>query len=594
LKSKQVLNIDWDAAWTGRAQITDEGWMAEMAIPWATLRYPTPEEGLAAVWSVNFMRGARRLGETSGWVSWPRSYSPYHMQFAGELRGLEPPPPRTNVQVRPYTLAREERTGGESTLSGFERAKLGGDLKWAVSTSTVLDLTVNTDFAQVDADEQVVNLDRYSVFFPEKRAFFLESASIFDVGYSLFTPFYSRRIGLEGGRPVPLDAGLRLTRSTSGGQLGALLVRQRATDFAPASHFGIGRLSRNLGRGGARLGGLVVARHDGAFEDEPATTNVVATLDGYARLSPTARVTAFASGSTTRGTDTPGDGLASYLWLRNEADWGYVGFIQDVATKHYEASTGFIFRRDIILNSPAATLDWRPAWRPALVRNFDPGFFAYVYHQPSDGAFLQADLRVRPIGIVFKNSADVSFSVGPSWQTLSAEEAMFFRPLGTELTEGDYRYVRARVEANSDLTARWVASAEVETGGFYDGRLTTLAAEVLARPSPHATFSGRYEANAARSLGPAATDVTSHLVGTEARLAPNPRVQLVAFYQYNTLAELGAWNIRLSYEFRPLSYVYLVFNDARSYASTTDRMAQPDARSDQQQVIFKVSYLTQF
>jgi hypothetical protein len=305
-------------------------------------------------------------------------------------------------------------------------------------------------------------------------------------------------------------------------------------------------------------------------------------------------VTAFASGSTTRGTDTPGNGFASYLWLRNEADWGYVGFIQDVATKHYEASTGFIFRQDIVLNSPAATLDWRPVWRPASVRNFDPGFFAYVYHQPSDGAFLQADLRVRPIGIVFKNSADVSLSVGPSWQTLSAGEAMVFRPLGTELTEGDYRYVRARVEANSDLTARWVASAEVETGGFYDGRLTTLAAEVLARPSPYATFSGRYEANAARSLGPAATDVTSHLVGAEARLAPNPRVQLVAFYQYNTLAELGAWNIRLSYEFRPLSYVYLVFNDARSYASTTDRMAQPDARSDQQQVIFKVSYLTQF
>jgi hypothetical protein len=516
------------------------------------------------------------------------------MQFAGELQGLEPPPPRTNVQVQPYALAREKRAGGASTLAGFKRARFGGDIKWAVSTSTVLDLTVNTDFAQVDADEQVVNLGRYSVFFPEKRAFFLESADIFDIGYSLFTPFYSRRIGLEGGRPVPLDAGLRLTRSTLGGQLGALLVRQRATDFAPASHFAIGRLSRNLGRGGARLGGLLVARHDDAFAGKPATTNVVATLDGYARLSTTARVTAFASGSATQGAAGLGDGFASYLWLRNEADWGYVGFVQDVATKHYEASTGFIFRQDVILNSPAATFDWRPSWRPHAVRNFDPGFSAYVYHQPSDGAFLQADLRFRPIGIVFKNSADFSFSVGPSWQTLSAEEAAFFRPLGVKVTEGDYRYVRARIEANSDLTARWVASAEVGTGGFYNGHLTTAAIKGLVRPSPHATFQGSYAVNAARNLGLTGQGPTSHLIGAEARLAWSPRLQVISFYQYNTLAELGAWNVRLSYEFRPLSYIYLVFNDTRSFSSMTDRMTQPDARSDQQQVIFKVSYLTQF
>lgn len=589
-----TFNIDWDAAWTARAQITSEGWTAEMAIPWATLRYPTPEEGRAAAWRVNFMRGVRRLGETSGWVPWPRSYSPYHMQFAGELRGLEPPPPRANVQVRPYMLAREERSGGERTLNGLERAKLGGDLKWAISTNTVLDLTFNTDFAQVDADEQVVNLDRYSVFFPERRAFFLESASIFDVGYSRFTPFYSRRIGLEGGRPVPLDAGLRLTRSTPGGQLGALLVRQRATDFAPVSHFGIGRVSRNLGRGGARLGALLVARHDDAFQDESARTNVVATLDGYARLSPTARVTAFASGSTTRGADAPGDGFASYLWLRNNADWGYVGLIQDIATKHYEASTGFIFRQDVILNSPAATLDWRPGWRPASVRTFDPGFYAFTYHRPSDGAFLQADLRLRPVSIVFRNSAEVSVNAGPSWQTLDAREAAVFRPLGAELAPGNYRYVRTRLEASSDLSARGVGAVEVETGGFYDGRLTTLAAEVLARLSPHATFSSRYELNAARSLGRAASDMTSHLVGAEARLALNPRVQLSALYQYNTLADLAAWNVRFSYEFRPLSYLYLVFNDARYHVPTARRHAAPNRFDSTQQLIFKLTYLAQF
>ncbi len=588
-----TFNTNWDAVWTARTHITAEGWTTELAIPWATLRYPAPQEGEAPIWGVNFMRGTRRLGETSGWVAWPRSYSPYHMQFAGELRGLEPPPPRMNARVQPYVLLREERTGGESNLDNLDRAKFGGDLKWAVSTSTVLDLTVNTDFAQAEADAQVVNLARYSVFFPEKRAFFLESAGTFDLGYSLFTPFYSRRIGLENGRPVPLDAGLRLTRSTSTEQVGALLIRQRETDFSPASHFAIGRLSRNLGRGGARLGGLVVARHDGAFEDEPATSNIVTTVDGYARLSPTARVTAFISGSRTSGRALPGNGFASYLWLRNNAEWGYVGFLQDIASKHYEASTGFIFRQDVLLNSPAATLDWRPSWRPNAVRKFDPGFSSYVYHRLSDGAFLQADIRVTPIGIAFKNSAYMSLSTGPTWQTLDAEEAAFFRPLGAEIAAGDYRYTRVRLQANSDLTARMVASSNLEIGGFYDGRLSTFAAEMLARPSPHITFKGRYELNAARDLGTAAEEVTSHLVAAEARLALNPRLQFLAFYQYNTLADLGTWNVRLSYEFRPLSYIYLVFNDARYFVSTTQRMAQPALFEPQQQFFFKVNYLAQ-
>lgn len=589
-----TFNIDWDAVWTARAHIGPSGWSAELAIPWATLRYPAPRPEIETVWRVNFMRGSRRLGETSGWVPWPRSYSPYHMQFSGELRGLAPPPPRANLQVQPYLLGREERTDGRSTLDGIDRARVGVDVKWAASTTTILDLTVNTDFAQAEADQQVVNLARYSVFFPEKRAFFLESAGTFNVGYSLFTPFYSRRIGLVNGQPVPIDLGLRLTRATSSGQTGALFVRQRSTSFAPVSHFGILRLSRNLNRGGARLGGLVVARHDGALGDEAASTNVVATLDGYTRLSPTTRLTAFLSGSTTNGADDTGYGLASYLWLRTNADWGYLGLLQDIATQDYIAATGFVFRRDVMLNSPAFSLDWRPNWRPDAVRNFDPGFSAYIYHRPSDGAFLQADLTLRPISVAFKNSAEISLSGGPSWQTLDAVEASFFRPLGVALAPGDYQYVRASLAANTDWSAQWVVSGNVETGGYYDGRLTTLTAEFLARPSPHAALKGRYEVNAAQALGVAGADVTSHLWGAEVRLALNPRLHALAFYQYNTLADLSAWNVRLSYEFRPLSYLYLVFNEARYFVPTAERMAQPDRFAPQQQFILKISYLAQF
>ena len=322
------FNRDWDAVWSARTQVTDAGWVAEIAIPWSTLRYAEAE---VPVWRANFFRRLRRADEIHAWYPYSRSLTPYYMDNAGQLLGLKPPPPARNLRIQPYlTFQQDEIDGNSDTKPDF-----GGDLKWAITPNSVLDLTVNTDFAQADADRQVVNLTRFSVFFPEKRAFFLESAELFEVGGSAVAlPYFSRRIGLDPtGQPIPLDAGGRFVYRSSTQSLGGLVMRQRRAGETPAALFGVGRYSRNIGERG-RVGGLVTVRQDERLGELAAVQNTTASIDGYMRPFGALQVNGMWSQSWTD--DGTGSGAAAYTWIRHQSNLGYFGHIQGLVTDAYK------------------------------------------------------------------------------------------------------------------------------------------------------------------------------------------------------------------------------------------------------------------
>ena len=583
-----IYNRDWDGVWDVRTSVTNRGWIVEMAIPWYTLRYPEA----ATQWGINFVRNIRRHNEITGWSLWPRVYSPYRMDYAGVLEGLEPPPPSTNVRVRPYLVMRDDRSGTRNDLFDAVEPEIGGDLKWAMTPSTVLDLTVNTDFAQVDADRQVVNLTRFSVFFPEKRAFFLENANLFRTGSSeTALPFFSRRIGLDNaGQPVPIDAGLRLVSRTPRRSLGGLVVRQRSNDRTPTSHVAVGRFIQNIGSTN-RIGALATVRHDEGFAGTPSVLNAVGTVDGQFRFTQTLTLRWMASASGTQ--HEGGEGFSTYAWLADDSNWGYLGHLQAIISEDYNPGVGFVSRRDLIVTSPAGNVDLRPDWKPRFVRRFEPGFISYVYHRLSDGQFQEAWLSIMPLNVEFQNGAEISFRIEPNWQELEAEDVGFFRPLGIELAPGNYQYVRYNTEVQSDLSRTYSGAVELTVGDFFNGTLTNLEVSARLAPSPRVALSAAYEYNRAEGLGINKEEEVSHLLGPELRLALNPRLQFNAFYQYNTVANQANWNVRFSYEFRPLSYLYLVFNDARYFIHNSTRRTDPERFATQQQAIIKVTYLRQ-
>ncbi|MEL6616604.1 MAG: hypothetical protein AAFQ43_12755, partial [Bacteroidota bacterium] len=202
-------------------------------------------------------------------------------------------------------------------------------------------------------------------------------------------------------------------------------------------------------------------------------------------------------------------------------------------------------------------------------------------------------VRVTPVSVAFQSGARATVSVRPSWQELDADEVRFFRPLGAPLAAGSYRYVQVSGAVSSDPSRRITGGLSASTGGYFDGRLTTLEVNASAAPSPRLAVALRYELNDARGLGVETLDVRSHLVGADVRVALSPRLQATAFWQYNSLADLASLNARVSWEFAPLSFVYLVVNDSRFYVPTTDRMATPEAFLSEQQGVLKVSYLRQ-
>jgi len=566
------VDVEFDAVWTARTARTDRGWTVEIAIPWQTLRYRLG----GTSWGINFQRVTRGTNENSGWSPWPRVATPFRMDYAGLVTGIEPPPPSRNLRVLPYALG-ERRDGRD-----VERSKghVGGDLKWAVSPSAVLDVTVNPDFGHADVDRQVVNLTRFSVFLPERRQFFLENRSLFFSGNgSRFEPFFSRRIGLDdSGNPVPIKAGGRFSLRSGPGAFGALAVSQDGADSSSDSQFGVLRYVANFGAQN-RLGGLVTTRHDA-----DGRTNIVGGVDGFWRMTTTSFVRGTVTGSTTNGS---GSGLGAFLWTANEASWGYVGYVSEVVTSGYDPRAGFILRKDYVRIGPAVFLDWRPAGRPSWIRRFRPAAILEHYVSPSSGALQESWLSIRPMTVEFQNGGLLQYEFQPNWQRPSAP----FRPLpGIDIAAGAYDYSRHLVTIQTDPSASLAVRVEGATGGYFDGSLHTVRGVVQATPDPRLAVSTDYTLNRLVDVGATQKSVSTHLLGLETRVAANPRLQFVTFTQWNTSARQLSANARLTWEYQPLAFFNVIYNH-RTAVSGLDVSTLPPAGS--RQLLVKVTWLLQ-
>ncbi|WP_052733008.1 carbohydrate binding family 9 domain-containing protein [Hymenobacter terrenus] len=581
-----LYDREWDALWKVRTTRTDSGWVCEMQLPWATLRYPSGGKSNPADstgWFVNFNRIARRQNQISGFPGYPRAYSTYRMGYVAELRGLQPPPASANIRVAPYVVVQNDRRreADDQPMTSETKVKVGGDLKWALNPHAVLDLTVNTDFAQADADRQVINLRRFNVFFPERRQFFLENAGLFAPSTPLFQPFFSRTIGLgDNGLPLPLTGGARYTDRTVGRGIGGLYVRQKEDDFAGGqnpAHFGVGRYLKNYGKQN-NVGLLVTSRYDEAGQGRASGQNTTFTVDGLIRPSQPLTVQYLLSGSLDRGPG--GEGLAGYVQASYSTNQFFISTSHSLISARYRPAMGFVARQDLIYHNPYGYLIWRPSWKPKFIRSIEPDFSADIYQGASDGRFQEGVFSMSPVFFLLQNGGSVYVKLEHNRQNLPVD----FDPVGILIAKGSYRYNRIEARFATDPSSKLYFRATGSSGGYYNGTLRRADGSLRYSASAHAALSLDGEYNALRGVGIEKANQEAWLLGPELRLALNPRAQLTAFYQYSSAARLARWNVRASWEFQPLSYVYLVFNE----------LANNQLDSRQQQTIGKVSYIKQF
>ncbi|MDW3195008.1 MAG: DUF5916 domain-containing protein [Cytophagales bacterium] len=580
-------DIDWDAIWQARTSITYNGWIAEIAIPWKTIRYPHLDNENQQ-WGIQIYRNRRIINEISAFSPFPQTYPSARMDYAGLLKGIQPPPPaKTNIRIQPYALTSiEKHSTSDSQEEVDPDIKIGGEVKWAVSSNDVLDLTFNTDFAQADVDRQINNTSRFSVFFPERRQFFLENASLFGINVNRRTgdegaihiqPFFSRRIGLdEESKPIPIVAGARFVHGSATTNYGGIAIRQEGDSLTSATNFIVGRYSKNFGKQN-RVGGLMT------IKNQPEKSNITFTTDGFFRLNEVHSLNTLVSYS--QDSNSAGKGLSAIgQYYYNTNKW--IGWwTQSIITKNYNPEMGFISRQDVIGTTPGVIRTFRGEKLPfkKWIRAFEPSVAIQFFHQASTGDLIERKYVLNPFYLNLQNGGYIGYGLNTNYQNLKES----FVPLEVEIIPGEYDYLRHFFLASTDPSKKISVSGFVDWGNYFDGDLSSLDLTFKFVPIPHISLSTRYNRIGFSKVGVDQISKKVDLYAIEGRFAVNPRIRLTGIYQKNSENDLENINVRFTWEYQPMSYVYLVYNE-RTFID------DPQEQQSEQQGILKLSYVKQF
>ncbi|MDZ7345927.1 MAG: carbohydrate binding family 9 domain-containing protein, partial [candidate division KSB1 bacterium] len=558
----RMWNIEWRGIWRAAAARTADGWSAELEIPFRTLRYPENADG-ERTWGFNVYRVIRRKNEEVMWQSWMRGGGGFHrVSQAGVLRGLtDLPRSGWNIELKPIGVL------GRTKEQGFaveNTAHLGVDAKWEVSPGLVLDLTMHPDFAQVESDDERVNLTRFELFYPEKREFFLENAGLFEFGtQGTFEPppflmFMSRSIGIKDGRATPLIGGVRLSGRVGRQTIGLLDMMSSGEGKDPRTNFSVFRYKRDIGASNY-IGFAATDRRNGA------EANTVAGLDASFWLKPTLNFQTFIARTQTSGRG--GDDFAGRAALEYSGDrFGLSADVLQVGPE-VQAAMGFVTRTDIRRVAAFGRYTWRPGGLG--IRKID--FFL-------NGARitrLDGEIQDRRLGQFIETEWE-------SGETLAVFNFASFTRLNEGFTmngripipPGDYD---SRENGFMLSTSRKRAfSAELMAGiqRQYEGRIDNAMLSLNWTPTSHLALEARHQFSRVRLPW---GEFDSPLASLRVIYSFSTRLTAQTWIQYNRLDDRLVLNARLHYLYRPGSDFYLVFNDERNQDGNTPFPNRKDA-----------------
>ncbi|MDT8340362.1 MAG: DUF5916 domain-containing protein [Longimicrobiales bacterium] len=545
------VNEDWRGVWEVAATRTPTGWSAEFLIPWRSLRYPADR---VQTWGLNVMRFVQRTQEETLWRGWERDGGGFRrVSRAGPLTGLADLPRRPfNLEAKPFLLGRrtQERAPGADHLDATEDAEVGLDLKTELRPGLVLDLTVNTDFAQVEVDDQQVNLTRFDLFFPEKRDFFLENAGIFEFGQrGFFEPppylmFFSRRLGIGSGGEVPILGGARLTGRVGRQTVGLLSVATDAAGETDEEVFNVLRVKRDVGE--SAYVGLMATDRRGSG---PANSVLGGDVQLYPH--PTLEVSAFASRSFTEGAGGEGWVYRAALdWTRDL--WG--GLLQFLTVEGgARADMGFVTRTDIRRYQGSLRRSVRPGVLGIRKVDFRPNGQV----QTTIGGRFQ-DWEFGP-SLSFDLESGGSVSLGASWGATRVDED--FPVAGrVPVPAGRYRTDEVTLSASTTSARPWQLSGNARRADFFGGDLVSWGGTVSVTPVPAFSLSAGFTRNDVELPG---GDFVSDILSLRTTWAFSTTLVTSALVQYNSLTDNVQANVRLNLIHRPGSDLFLVFTEER-------------------------------
>ena len=553
------FNKNWDGSWTVATTTDGEGWYAEFRIPFNTLRYA----GDAEIWGFNVMRRIRRLNEESFWTPVPREFNLYRLNYAGDLEGLRPPFRRL-ATVTPYLLGSTARDYANAA-DFIQDGNVGGEVKFQVTQGLTLDVTYNTDFAQVEVDDQQLNLTRFSLNFPEKRPFFLENAGFFSVGGGGADLFFSRRIGIAGGQPVPIRGGARLSGRTAGLNVGLLHIETRAEDeLADAHGYSVARLAKELPNR-SRVGGLFVNKGgpDGDFNRTYAADVSVGVGEALTISSFVSRTDDAESADDEYALDLSGN-YSSRDWTvtaqAREIGEGFnpeVGFLPRRGYRYYQGHVMYKIRPDSssVSSGRQRPMSWLREIRPHI------SWFTYQSRKTGVEQGFEESARIH-IDSHWEWPSGAQIHTGANFNT----EGIYapFQILGTDVTipVGTYRGWESQIVMNSNAAARFSATSRINFGSFLTGNRWGGNGSVTFRPN--ASFSTSARINYFNVDLPQGQFETV-LLGMNFGYFFTPRIYVQSLVQYSNQADSWSANLRFGWLNTASTGLFIVYNDVQGF-----------------------------
>jgi hypothetical protein len=555
------LNTDWDAIWRVRTTRTQEGWTAEFAIPFKSLNFPKG----GSIWGFNIARTLYRKLEDVRWSGARLETVFLQVSEAGEISGLEGLSQGKGLDVRPFVAgsALHTRAAGDTNFEG----RPGLDVFYSITPSLKLTGTFNTDFGETEVDARQINLSRFSLLFPEKRAFFLEDAGVFSfastgpltpggipsAGADVY-PFFSRRIGLLQGREIPIDAGAKLTGRIGRTDLGVLAVRTGDVEdvVSPRGLF-VARVKRNLFQ--QSYAGVLLTAGD------PAGGASSKSYGADLRLT-TSR---FLGGS--RNLDGAAYAVRSERPGRSGRDWSYGlsarypndKFDAQVALReiqqNFDPALGFVQRDDVRVLRIAGSYNPRPKTFLGIQQMFHDVFFTH-FTRLSNGQVESWDLYVTPLDWHLKSGDSIHavLDFNPRYERLF--EPFAISP-GVVLLPNEYRFTRFRSVLSSATKRRLAGSLNVAWGDYWSGRAEELSASLTFKLPPRLTFSASANQTFARLPE---GDFEATILTSRLDFSVSPRLSFFNLAQYDNRSRNLGWQSRVRWSPDPGNDVFLSFH----------------------------------
>ena len=532
---------DWNGIWEAAATIVETGWIAEVRIPFKTLRFDSDR---LETWGIQFRRIIRRRNEDSFWSFVPRDANVFRLSMEGHLKGLKEIRPGWHLDMTPYLLSGIERLPSSDSPDREGVLNAGIDLRYGIATNLIADLTINTDFAQVEVDEQQVNITRFPIFFPEKRDFFLEGKGYFDFGISgKLQPFFSRRIGLVSGGEIPIIGGTKVSGKVGRYSLGLLSVETDKEGDEPETNYTVLRIKQDILERSDM--GIIAINKDAIGEDRfNRTFGADLNLSLFRNLN----INSFLI--FTASSDIGDNDLAAYLKTSWSSElWGFSISRLDVGD-NFNPEVGFVQRTGIEENRGSIELTPRP--KDSSIREYD---ISTSINYTTDQ---QREPLVREIELSFASlmhSGDhFGISLTNDFERLKED---FEIRSGIVIPTGEYDFNSIFIFAASDTSRIISGGISYEIGGFFNGDKKSYDLSLRYNPIRYLNLSTSYERN---EIDLPAGSFNINLINARVDLNFSTKASLNTLGQWNDDTDEFLLNIRFNYEYRPGSYIYLVYN----------------------------------